>query len=59
MSKYGGIGDWILGLQVVLLTGEVIRTGSGINPFAKKFCRYGLGPDLTGLFVGDHGILGG
>jgi len=58
MSKYGGIGDWILGLQVVLPTGEVIRTGSGINPFAKKFCRYGLGPDLTGLFVGDHGIFG-
>jgi FAD/FMN-containing dehydrogenase len=58
MSKYGGIGDWLLGLQVVLPTGEIIRTGSGINPFAKKFCRYGLGPDLTGLFVGDHGIFG-
>jgi len=39
MSKYGGIGDWILGLQVVLLTSEVIRTGSGINPFCQEILQ--------------------
>jgi FAD/FMN-containing dehydrogenase len=57
-AKFGGICDQILGLQVVLPTGEIIRTGSRVNPYAKAFCRYGLGPDMTGLFLGDHGIFG-
>ncbi|MEM3794041.1 MAG: FAD-binding oxidoreductase, partial [Candidatus Bathyarchaeia archaeon] len=57
-AKYGTVGDQIIGFQVVLPKGEIIRTGSGANPYAKNFCRYGLGPDLSGLFIGDHGVFG-
>lgn len=59
-AKFGTIGDNILGLQVVLPKGgdEIIETGSRVNPNAKKHCRYGLGPDSTGIFLGDQGIFG-
>ncbi|MEM2988478.1 MAG: FAD-binding oxidoreductase [Candidatus Bathyarchaeia archaeon] len=57
-AKYGTVGDQIIGFQVVLPRGEIIRTGSGANPYARNFCRYGLGPDLSGLFIGDHGVFG-
>jgi FAD/FMN-containing dehydrogenase len=57
-SKWGGACDNILSLEVVLPTGEVIETGSGWSPAAKKFARYATFDDLTGLFLGDHGTLG-
>ena len=57
-AKYGTVADILVGLEVVLPTGDVIRTGSGANPYAKKFTRWGFGPDMTGLFVGDQGIFG-
>ncbi|MCS7139797.1 MAG: FAD-binding oxidoreductase [Candidatus Nezhaarchaeota archaeon] len=57
-AKYGTVADILVGLEVVLPTGDVIRTGSGANPFAKKFTRWGFGPDMTGLFIGDQGVFG-
>lgn len=55
---YGLLGDQIVALQVVLPNSDIIGTGSGANPSAKKFERYCYGSDLTGLFIGSHGIFG-
>jgi len=57
-GKYGLVGEQIVGLQVVLPSGEILRTGAGANPNSRNFYRYGWASDLTGLFIGSHGILG-
>jgi len=56
--KYGGIGDVMKGLELVLPNGEIIRTASAYKWPHKFFSRYQGTPDLTGLFIGDHGTLG-
>ncbi len=58
-SRYGCIGELVLGLEVVLPNGKVIKTGSEANPHAPgPYLRYAFGPDLTGLFIGSLGTLG-
>jgi len=48
-----------IGLEVALVSGEIIRTGAWLNKYVTQpFKRYGLGPDWTGLFLGDPGTLG-
>ncbi len=49
--KYGTMKHYVLGLTVVLPTGEVIRTGSRTRKCA-------TGYDITSLFVGSEGTLG-
>lgn len=49
-GRYGAMGAQVLGLEVVLGTGEVIRT----PPLRKR----STGPDLTRLFIGAEGTLG-
>jgi len=57
--KFGFHGQMdVLGLEIILPTGEVIRTGSWVMPNTPPFRREGMGPDLTGLFIGSEGILG-
>ncbi|MEM9652853.1 MAG: FAD-linked oxidase C-terminal domain-containing protein [Actinomycetota bacterium] len=49
--KYGVTRDYVMGLEVVLITGEVIHTG-------RHTIKSTTGLDLTGLFVGSEGLLG-
>jgi glycolate oxidase len=49
--KYGVTRDYVMGLEVVLPTGEIIQTGVGT---AKGVVGY----DLTRLMVGSEGTLG-
>ena len=59
-TKYGLAPDNCLGVEVVLGNpqGTIIRTGAAANKDATPFCRYGVAPDFTGLFMGDAGTMG-
>jgi FAD/FMN-containing dehydrogenase len=59
-TKYGVVPDICLGVEVVLPNpqGTIIRTGAAANKYAEPFCRYGVAPDFTGLFMGDVGTMG-
>jgi glycolate oxidase len=58
-TKFGTHGQCdVLGLEFVLPTGEIVRTGSRAYLGAPPFRRYGIGPDLTGLLIGSEGTLG-
>lgn len=49
--KYGVTRDYVLGLEVVLPTGEILRTGA-------RTVKSVTGYDLTRLLVGSEGTLG-
>lgn len=51
------LADHVLGLEVVLGDGRVLKTGSSITKNTGPFYRYN-GPDLTGLFLCDSGAFG-
>ncbi len=58
-AKYGTCTEHVVALEVVLPTGQIINTGANASVYTKEpFCRFGFGPDLTGLFLGDNGLLG-
>lgn len=56
--RFQSTGDEVAGLEVILPSGELMRTGSAALAEAGFFARYGLGPDLTGMFLGANGCLG-
>jgi FAD/FMN-containing dehydrogenase len=56
-GTFGISADSVLSFEVVLPGGEVIRTGSNAVENGGPFFRW-YGPDLTGLFTGDAGVLG-
>lgn len=49
-GRYGSMGAQVRGLEVVLGTGEIVRT--------PPLCKRSTGPDLTRLFIGAEGTLG-
>jgi glycolate oxidase len=55
-GAHGISAQSVLSLEVVIASGDVIRTGSAARSSA-PFARF-YGPDLAGLFTGDCGALG-
>lgn len=49
--KYGNTRHWVLGLEVVLASGELLRLNG-------KLEKNNSGPDLKEIFIGSEGILG-
>ncbi len=49
--KYGVTRPYVLGLEVVLANGDILRTGGRCHKNRQGF-------DLTGIFVGSEGMLG-
>src|SRR5215475_3154261 len=49
--KYGVTRNYVMGLEVVLANGEILRTGGRVHKNKTGF-------DLIGLFVGSEGMLG-
>ena len=47
----------MLGFEIVLANGELLRTGAHAAANGTPFFRH-YGPDLTGLFTNDAGALG-
>jgi len=57
-GRYGPQADMIIGLEIVLPSGETFRTGSWALDDAKAFYRWGVGPNPDGLFLGSQGSMG-
>ncbi|MDD3593171.1 MAG: FAD-linked oxidase C-terminal domain-containing protein [Candidatus Gastranaerophilales bacterium] len=49
--KYGGTKDYVLGLEVVMADGQILKTGANV-------IKDVTGLNLTQLFTGSEGILG-
>jgi len=56
-AKYGLVGNQVVGLEVVLPNGDVLKTGSGAHHHVKVLLDM-LGERSHCLFIGSHGIFG-
>lgn len=55
-GSYGISASSVLGMDIVLANGEILTTGAAAGGGAGGVRHFG--PDLTGLFTGDCGVLG-
>lgn len=60
LTRHGLGADLVVGLEVVLPDGSIVRTGTATADGVSPFGRYATNPipDLTGLFLGSLGTLG-
>lgn len=56
-GQFGAAADSVIGMDVVIADGSVIKTGAGAQTNGSPFIRH-FGPDTTGIFIGDTGSLG-
>ena len=56
-GNYGVSADAVLAFEIVIASGEILKTGSRAAANGHPHFRW-YGPDLTGLFTGDAGALG-
>ncbi|OFZ40152.1 MAG: FAD-linked oxidase, partial [Bdellovibrionales bacterium GWC1_52_8] len=49
--RYGNTRNWVLGLQVVTMAGDILELNGSLE-------KNNTGPDLKQLFIGSEGILG-
>lgn len=57
-TRHQSFADEVVGLEVVLADGSVVRTGGAAAEQAGFFTRHAFGPDLTGLFLGADATMG-
>ena len=55
--RHGSAAESVLGMEIVLGDGSLLKTGAWARRDGLPFTRWG-GADLTGLFVGDAGAFG-
>lgn len=58
VTEAGGTYNQVITLEVVLPTGEILRTGSDVLPNAGRFARVCNGGDYAGIFLGSMGVFG-
>jgi FAD/FMN-containing dehydrogenase len=56
-GTHGAVGETVLGLDVVLGDGRIVRVGAHANARGTPFFRQ-FGPDLSAMFTHDCGALG-
>lgn len=56
--SHGFLWDSLVGLEVVLPTGEIVRTGANAWSNCGPICRYIATGDIQGMFTGSLGALG-
>ncbi|WKY46138.1 FAD-binding oxidoreductase [Eubacteriaceae bacterium ES2] len=57
-ARYGYFSESVTGIEVVLPSGEIVRTGVNGLQNCDPYCRYTHTSDLTGIFVGARGSMG-
>ena len=58
IARYGQAKSWVLGLEVVLPTGEILQTGSGMCENCQPFWNWTSNLGLDQLFHRSYGTLG-